>query len=182
MNQVQNRIVVLLACVLTAGLASCRFTPNIQPSQAWDNMAREHDQSWDRLRKIQRGLEWDNFGDRITEVPGVGRIIVRDWRLLGTPGREYLRLFFTYENATKQDIKETRVWVNVRDKEGRLRGSSWLDLYLPWYEFAPGNTWTGEIRVATGGAHYEKGWRWEVGARADYGKLPPQTGSSVVTR
>ena len=132
-------------------------------------MAQAYDRAWVELRRVQRRVDWENFGDRVTDVRGVGRIIVRDWRLLGAPGKEYLRLFFTYENTTPQQLKEARVWASVRDAAGKIRSTEWLDLYIPWYEFAPGNTWTGELRVATHGAHALEGWTWEVGAAADPG-------------
>lgn len=172
-------IVVLVAL---SSLASCKVAPQINPSEAWERMARDNRRAWEQLREIQRQVDWENLGDRITEVPGVGKIIVRDWRLLGKPGSEYVRLFFTYENSTREHVEEARVWVNVRDADGEIRSSAWIDIYIPWFEFSPGNTWTGELRVATKGAHLQKGWRWEVGAATSRDRFDARDVNGVTVR
>lgn len=178
MNFMRKATLVFVA--LLFGGVSCKMTPQHDRSEPWERMAHEHERSWDALRRIQREVNWQNLGNRITEVPGVGRIIVRDWRLLGAPGREYVRLFFTYENSSTEHIGEARVWANVRDGNGRVRASAWINVFIPWFEFAPGNTWTGELRVATNGAHFDKGWRWEVGAAASHDETSPRVSDGFV--
>ncbi|MCB9882829.1 MAG: hypothetical protein H6834_13660 [Planctomycetes bacterium] len=167
-SHLQRTFVVFLVCSAVV-TGSCSVAPVTPSPSRWDEMARENARQWEVLRRIQRRVDWENLGDRITVVPGVGTVQVRDWRLFGAPGKEYVRLFFTYENSTDRQIKQTRIWVKVRDGIGAVRASAWIDIYIPWYEFAPGNTWTGELRVPTRGAHEDRGWSWEVGAIADHG-------------
>ncbi len=165
---------LLVSALLVIGLAlttSCsvqRATTDERASP-WEKLARENERRWDALRRGPRRGGWGEPRGRIPQSPRGGPRPAREWRLLGGPGHEYLRLFLTYENSTTEAIKETRVWVNVRDGLGVLRATAWIDIYIPWYEFAPGNTWTGELRVPMRGAHHDPGWSWEVGAAADYG-------------
>ena len=132
------------------------------------------------LRRAKRRVDWQNLGPRVVEVPGAGTIIVRDWRLQGLPGREYMRFVFTYDNSTHFDFDRVRVWFSVKNGKGERVATEWMDLQMYGLGFWPGNTYTAQIRVPTHGAHFEPGWSWSASAYAnearDVGSVKPTSG------
>lgn len=127
------------------------------------DMLLAHDSYAAGIRAQQAKIAWENTGPKKLEFGDYGSVILREWQLYGLPGEEYMQVAFTYDNTTKKTFDRARVWVTVRDPQGEAVSRAWLDLLMPWFDFAPGNTYTTTIRVPTRGVHLREGWHWTIG-------------------
>ena len=153
----------ILLPVLVVAACSARPTP---PRETLGERLLQERIDWtQRFKAEQARVNWRNDRPRVYDSHD-GTVIVRDWALLGQPDQDYLRVLFTYDNRTIHTFDRARVWVKVHEPNGVVAASRWEDLTMPWYDFAPGNTYTMAIRVPTDGAHWHEGWYWTVGSTA----------------
>ncbi|MEZ5963656.1 MAG: hypothetical protein R3F56_07400 [Planctomycetota bacterium] len=97
-----------------------------------------------------------------------GTVIVARAELMGGIDREFLRLRVTYVNESTQTYDRIRLHFVVRDGLGRIHGRQDVDFVMPLdYRFTPGNSYTDEVHVPTGGAHEHPGWDLGVEMQAE---------------
>jgi hypothetical protein len=90
---------------------------------------------------------------------GAGTLTLQRGELMGPIGHEFVRVRFVYRNDTETTYDRIRLRFAVVDAQGRVRGRENLDLLMPLdYRFTPGNTYTDEVDVPTGGAHATPGF------------------------
>ncbi|MHC4078252.1 MAG: hypothetical protein ACYST0_07395 [Planctomycetota bacterium] len=160
-----------LLCVglLPLGLLfSCTLPPLIPPARGGAETDWAQEQIIYRQELLQQKHEVNRHGKapRIEELGKNGSMVIWRWSLDGGPGWEYIKMRFTYRNTTDRTFDYVRVWLEVRDADGKLVDAHEKMLSHPLgISFTPGNTYTDTFRVLLRGAHRKSdSWSWKVGA------------------
>ena len=100
---------------------------------------------------------------RDVDFPGLGRLVVRECRPLGWPGKAFLRVQFSYVNTTGHTVGTPRVTLTVLDETGERWSRTSLDLVVPFAtEMTSNSTYSSWLDVRTEGIHREEGWDWRL--------------------
>ena len=88
-----------------------------------------------------------------------GTLILERGELLGWLDQEFIRLRVTYVNESASTFDRIRLHFAVVDSLGREHGREDVAFVMPGaYRFTPGNSYTDEVQVPTGGAHETPGF------------------------
>jgi hypothetical protein len=94
-----------------------------------------------------------------------GTLVVHECALEGRPGREVLRVRFTWVNTTGHAVDAVRVRLVVRDPSSGDERAAASALCLPLrVPFGPDSSDTATLEVPTGGLHLRPGWTWDLSA------------------
>ncbi len=158
-----------LALLSLTLMCACTLPPLTPPPLGGAGTGWAQEQIIYRQELLQQKHEVNRLGQspRIQELGTNGSMIIWKWSLDGGPGWEYIKMRFTYRNTTDRTFDYVRVWLEVRDADGRLVDSHEKMLSHPLgISFTPGNTFTDTFRVLLRGAHRKsKSWYWKVGAK-----------------
>ena len=132
-----------------------------------ERMATEHAQCLADFERARAELEsrtplpqeWD-FGSN-------GTLLVRKVDLAGRPGKEFLKVRFTYVNTTGRRVKTARVTLTMRDPVTETEWTQEMDLTLPYkFTFTRGSSYSTWFEIPTYGAHRHPGWEWSLAVEA----------------
>ena len=143
----------LLSLVL---LAACTVPSNQPESRGGVETDWAKEQIIYRQELLQQKQEINQHGKapRLEELGANGTMLIWRWSLDGGPGWEYLSMRFTYRNTTKKTFDFVRVWLEVRDGDGKLVDAQEKMLSHPLgWSFRPGDSYTDNFRVLLRGAH-----------------------------
>lgn len=94
---------------------------------------------------------------------GLGTLIVSDCRLIGRPGKAFVRAEFTYVNTTGRRLDGVHATLYVDDPDS---GESWgetLLMRVPYrYALTPDSTYTSWLDTPTKGVETKPGWSWDL--------------------
>ena len=148
---------------LTLLLLGCASVDEVQERAALQAYAARHAAALE-AHEVQKGFvkEHTPLPQRL-EFPGVGTLVLREFELMGRPGRAFLHTLFTFENTSGGRLDAPRVTVTVLDPETGDYASGWLDLVAPLgLGLAPNSTYTSWLDVETDGIHFRQGWERRV--------------------
>ena len=104
---------------------------------------------------------------RVERTPQ-GTLILERAELIAPIDHEFLRVRVTYINESKVTYDRIRLRFAVVDGLGRPCGRESVDFVMPLaYRFTPGNSYTDEVCVPTGGAHQQPGFDVRVEMTAE---------------
>jgi hypothetical protein len=158
------RALPLLLTVLTFAACAAPHRLPEPPSEA--ELLAENTTYRRRFQGLQREMEWRNDGVRRLDYGEDGTVLLRRWELQGLRGKEYLQVWFTYENTTPYELRSARVVVTIKDPDGKVVSTRWMEMDTPGFGFVPGDTYTATLRVPTHDAHWTPGWTWSIGCIA----------------
>jgi hypothetical protein len=154
---------------LGLGLSGCTVPPLDRPPRGGAGTDWAKEQIIYRQELLQQKHEVNKLGmaPQIKELGDNGSMIIWKWSLDGGPGWEYIKMLFTYRNTSKRTFDYVRVWLEVRDADGKLVDVHEKMLSHPLgVSFTPGNTYTDTFRVPLRGVHRKSAsWHWEIGAQ-----------------
>ena len=159
------------ACLLPLGLGlfACTLPPPRPHYRGGVETEWAREQIIYRQELLQQKYEVNKLGvvPRIKELGNNGSMVIWKWSMGGGPGWEYIKMRFTYRNTTDRTFDYVKVWLEVRDADGKLVDAHEKMLSHPLgISFTPGNTYTDTFRVPLRGAHRNSSsWSWEVGAK-----------------
>ncbi len=159
----------VLSLGVIVGLSACTL-PSLNPPPRG---GAETDWAQEQILYRQELLQQKHDVNRLGMVPQIkelgknGSMMIWKWSLDGGPGWEYIQMRFTYRNTTDRTFDYVRVWLEVRDADGKLVDAHEKMLSHPLgVPFSPGNTYTDTFKVPLRGAHRKsRSWHWEVGAQ-----------------
>lgn len=152
---------VVLAGVVLAG---CVSEPTLGVAEQADRLVAARRQALAAARlEFARRVSFPRV-ERFAQ----GTVIVAHAELVGAMDREFVRLRVTYVNESQQTYDRIRLHFSVRDGMGRVQGRQDVDFVMPLdYRFTPGNSYTDEVDVPTGGAERSPGWDLGVELEAE---------------
>ena len=153
----------LAALVLAPG---CRRGRQLGISDL-DRMAAEHSRYLEELHALQAEFARANPVPQERDFGDDGTLLIWECSLGGRPGREYLRLQFTYVNSSDVTLESARVSLILRDPESGMEWTEVAELSIP-YKFAltPNSSYTTSFEMPTRGLHRRPGWEWEIEVEA----------------
>lgn len=158
-----------LTSLLLALTASACSTPPASRAYVQDETAAlaaldaRHRSSLDAFQAEQRRHEREHEFPARYEIEGLGALLVKDCRLIGWPGKAWLRAEFTLLN-TVESLEEAPV-LSLRMTDPASGEEAWAhqELALPFgMAFTRGSTYTGWIEMPTSGLHRREGWEWSL--------------------
>lgn len=153
---------------LGLGLSACTLAPLAPEPRGGARTDWAQEQIVYRQELMQQKHEVNRLGrlPQVKELGNNGSMIIWKWSLDGGPGWEYINMRFTYRNTTDRTFDFVKVWLEVRDVDGKLVDAHEKLLSHPLgVSFTPGNTYTDSFRVPLRGVHRKSAkWHWSVGA------------------
>ena len=154
---------VLLATL--ALLGACAATPEI-------NSIDDQVDRYLAARRSKMAAAAADFRQRASfprvERHPTGTLILQHGDLLGFTDQEFVRLRVTYLNESTATYDRISLRFTVVDGSGRARCRKTVDFVMPLdYRFVPGNSYTDEVHVPTGGAHESPGFDVRVEMSAE---------------
>ncbi len=150
-------------------LCACTLPPLSPPPIGGAGTDWAQEQIVYRQELLQQKHDVNRLGKspQVQKLGENGSMIIWKWSLDGGPGWEYLNMRFTYRNTTERTFDYVRVWLEVRDADGKRVEAQEKVLSHPLgISFTPGNTYTDTFRVKLRGAHRDsRSWYWKVGAK-----------------
>lgn len=156
----------LICLSLSAALFGCRTDGDLYRHEVAE-IAANHESELARFQQAQADFARRYPMPRQFEFQHDGTIIVEEAVLEGHPGREFLRVGFTYVNTTGHAIDEARLTLTMRDPETDLEWSEEMSLRLPLaLHFTSDSSYTTRFEIPTRGIHLHPHWEWKIRARA----------------
>jgi len=170
MQKLTFALSALLVCAACAG-------PSANSEHDWlEAYAARHAAELEAFELEQESFARLNPLPQEFDYPGIGRILVRNCRLVGWPGKASLRVEFTYVNTTNGTVTTPRVTLSVTSSDGERWSESSLDLLIPFAaELTANSTYSSWLYVRTEGIHTEAGWSWQLDL--DQASDPPIDGA-----
>lgn len=163
MRQSPLPLLLILALVSAAGCASDESARRA----VLDAMAADHQRYLDDFHRAQADVVARYPVPQRLEFPGHGMILLDECSLEGRPGKEYLRLHFTWVNTARRRVDTARVTLTLVDPETETAWSEVLDLKLPYgLGLNPNSSYTTWFEMPTRGLHLRGGWEWELSVEA----------------
>jgi predicted small lipoprotein YifL len=158
----------IAAVVLLGSLTGCALRGPEDARPPVDLIAAAQIREWVVLNEQKAALAGSAHDSRVFDVPGHGAVHVREWRLEGGPGWEYVRARFTYQNTTGKALDEARVVLIVENHDGSRASAAQIRLRHPLgRKLVPGMMFADEVRAETGGLHRDsRGWKWTIAIEA----------------
>ena len=126
-------------------------------------MAEQHDRYVLELRQIQAELARESPMPDERDFGEDGTILLWECTLGGRPGREYLRIHYTFLNTTDHTFEAALVTLTLRHAESGAEWSEVQKLSIPFvYAFTPNSSYTTSLEIPTQGIHRRPGWQWEL--------------------
>lgn len=95
-----------------------------------------------------------------------GTLILHALELDGPPGREGLRVEYTWVNTTGETVDAVLLRFGLRPAPGAPDWTEERVLRLPLgLSLAPDSSYTSHLRVPTAGAHRNPSWQWDVAVK-----------------
>ena len=155
-----------LGAVILASLSGCASDEG-QWRADLDRMAEQHERYAQELRDIQAELALETPTPDERDFGEDGTILLWECFLGGRPGREYLRIHYTFLNTTEHTFEAANVTLTLYHAESGAEWSEVQRLTIPYkYAFTPNSSYTTSLEIPTRGIHRRPGWQWELGLEA----------------
>lgn len=155
---------VLFALCLPT-LAACTSEAERRREEV-NEIAAAHAQLVEANERAEEAFARENPVPQRRDFGADGTLILHELELNGAPGREGLRIRYTWVNTTGRTIDAAVLRFTLHDPE---TGAEWSEdrvLRLPFaLQFGADSSFSDEIRLLTGGLHRKPGWSWDVSVR-----------------
>ena len=153
----------LILCLALATLSACHHPEAARHRERIDAIAARHDAELEAFELEKAAFARRTPIPQERDVPGMGKLVVRECRLLGWPGKVYLRVQFTYVNTTGATVDTPRVTLSVESPDGVDFSRSSIDLVVPFAtELTKNSTYSSWLDVDTEGIHRLDDWVWRL--------------------
>lgn len=129
-------------------------------------IAEEHARAVDENQRAIEEFARSNPVPQQREYGPNGTLILHQLELDGPPGREGLRVEYTWVNTTGEVVDAVLLRFGLRTGPGAPDSTEERVLRLPLgLRLAPDSSYTSHLRLLTGGAHRSPSWQWDVSVK-----------------
>ena len=130
-----------------------------------------HAEHLERFERLQASFARANPVPREIDLGPRGTILVHEALLQGYPGREELRLVYTWVNTTARPVERVDVAVALRDPERGLAASERQSLALPFgVRFSADSSYTTFVHVPAADLVGARELRYEIAPEVEFSR------------